>query len=248
MSEDVVKYGASALSDTEIKTLIQSNIIPNGTPKEQVAVFARVCAEQNLSPFSKQIHLVPRGGKYTIQTAIDGFRAIAERTGVYAGNDDYKFNGDQSEYALINQGIKQPTTATATVYKIIGGLRCPFSATVRWEEYYPGKQLGFMWDKMPFLMLGKCAESLVLRKAFPEALSGLYTNEEMAQVTEVPVIEIKNNSPELEEMMLRVKEFSNKVELKEKAESFLKEAQEKLDGKEVEVFKGLFNNHYRGLK
>lgn len=198
--ENAIKYEAkqTELSAEDIKTLTEANIIPKGTPPAQIQLFSRVCYEKGLSPFSKQIHLIPRKSKdgitrYTHQTAIDGFRSIAERTGVYAGNDDYKFNGDRTEFELIKEGSKQPITATATVYKIVGGIRCPFSATARWEEYYPGDTLSFMWKKMPFLMLGKCAEALALRKAFPESLGGLYTNDEMMQadVKEVEIIETK---------------------------------------------------------
>jgi len=145
------------------------NTVAVGATDDELGLFLTVCKHHKLDPFTRQIHFVKRAGKGTIQTGIDGFRTIAERTGSYAGNDDPVFDDEA-----------KPTKATVTVWKIVNGTRCPFTATARWSQYYPKGQ-GFMWDKMPHLMLGKCAEALALRKAFPEALSGLYSDDEMEQ-------------------------------------------------------------------
>src|SRR5439155_25197223 len=121
------------------------------------------------------------GPRYTMQTGIDGFRTIADRSKVYAGNDEPKFDEGLNEYQMIEARRQAPTTATVTVYKAVGGLRCPFTATAKWEEYCPPQGQTHMWDKMPFLMLSKCAEALALRKAFPDELSGIYADEEMGR-------------------------------------------------------------------
>lgn len=176
---------AVTLTERDINTLVAVGAIPKGTPPDVIVFFSKSCAETRLSPFKRQVHLIKRwskdGDRYTVQTGIDGYRAIANRTGLYAGNDQYLFDEGINEYSMLTSNRKRPTTATATVYKAVGGVRCPFTASCHWDEYYPGEKQGFMWDKMPFLMLGKCAESLALRKAFPEELAGLYTDEEMAQ-------------------------------------------------------------------
>ncbi|WP_149111461.1 recombinase RecT [Limnoglobus roseus] len=38
------------------------------------------------------------------------------------------------------------------------------------------------WKNMPHVMLGKCAEAQALRRGWPEDMSGLYVQEEMAKV------------------------------------------------------------------
>lgn len=147
------------------------NTVAVGATDNELGLFLQVCKNHKLDPFTRQIHFVKRAGKGTIQISIDGLRAIAERTEQYAGNDDPVFDSETA-----------PKKATVTVWKMVSGQRCPFTATARWSQYYP-KGSGFMWDKMPHLMLGKCAEALALRKAFPESMSGLYTDDEMEQET-----------------------------------------------------------------
>lgn len=143
----------------------------------EMDVFMAAAHRYGLNPLANQIYPQVRTDRKTgerqmvIATGIDGYRTLADRTGAYAGNDDPVFD----------EPVKAPQMATVTVYKVVGGVRCPFTATARWEQYVPNEALAFMWRKMPHLMLGKVAEALALRKAFPAAISGIYTVEEMHQ-------------------------------------------------------------------
>lgn len=146
---------------------------------DELALFIHVAQKSGLDPLAKQIYCIHRkdgdGPKnMAIQTGIDGYRLIADRTGLYAGSDEPVYSE--------KIGDAFPYSATVTVYKLVNKEPRPFSATAHWAEYYPGEgKPGFMWRKMPRLMLGKCAESLALRKAFPQELSGVFTHEEMDQ-------------------------------------------------------------------
>ena len=143
-----------------------------GATDDELKLFLYQAQRTGLDPLSNQIYFIKRGGRGTIQTGIDGLRTIAARTGEYCGNDD-------PVYEEVT-GAPHPLKATVTVYRMVGGQRCAFTASARWEEYWPGPKFD-IWQKMPYLMLGKCAEALSLRKCFPRELSGIYAEEEMQQ-------------------------------------------------------------------
>ena len=224
--------------------LIKSQIA-KGATDDELKLFLHVADKSGLDPLSRQIYFIKRSGKMTIQTGIDGFRAVADRTGQYVGSSDPVFE----------ENGEIPSKATVTVNKVVGGIVGNFTATARWEEYYPGKSQGFMWNKMPHTMLGKCAEALALRKAFPAQLSGLYTDHEMDQANndnepnETPPkktkeINPKGGSKQLEETLTEeapkeyeatdfIKDDNDSSKLFEEAQSELDEAFAFCENKEI---------------
>lgn len=167
-----------SLSQTEL-TPEQVDLIKKtvavGATNDELQLFLYTAKRTGLDPLAKQIHFVKRAGRMTIQTGIDGYRAVAERSGRLAGISDATFDSEDGPH---------PKKATVAVRKLVGPEKIvEFVASARWNEYKPSGPQAFMWDKMPYLMLGKCAEALALRKAFPQDLSGLYTDEEMAQAS-----------------------------------------------------------------
>ncbi len=188
---------APHLSDDDVKTLIQAGVIPDGTPKAQIAVFGKICAERGLSAFSKEIHLVGYNGKYSVIVGINGFRKIASESGTHAGTDDTKFNvqpdGSFKTAAQLKAAKEVPQSATCTVWRIVGGHRVPFTHTVVFSEFSTGKN---KWADMPFQMIAKVAEAFALRKGFSDRLTGLSIEEEAAAY-EGTTIQAAETRPEL---------------------------------------------------
>ena len=155
--------------------LIKRTIAKDATDDE-LKLFMHQCKRTGLDPMTRQIYFMKRGGKVTIQTSIDGFRVIAERSGDYAGQDEPIFVKEDNDLFC-----------KVTVYRFRGDVRYPAAVGVAyWKEYCPPAGQDFMWKKMPHTMLSKVAEALALRKAYPQDLSGLYTSDEMNQADEKP--------------------------------------------------------------
>jgi phage recombination protein Bet len=154
------------------------------TPDE-IALFLEQVERTGLDPLARQIYAQFRKShgveKMSIETSIDGFRLVAERTGRYMGQDEPQWCGEDGVWTDTWLRKEHPAAAKAKVRKVMGNLVAPTTAVAHWEEYAVTGPAGQFWQSKPALMIAKCAEALALRKAFPQELSGLYTAEEMAQ-------------------------------------------------------------------
>ena len=160
--------------------------IANAPAGDQL-VFLHQAQRAGLDPFAKQIYMIarrdsrsPGGFKYTIQAGIDGLRVIAERTGRYEGRTPISWCGEDGVWRDVwLDKNRPPTAARCGVHK--DGFREPTVAVAVFSEYAATQKSGdltSMWASKPAHMLGKVAEALALRAAFPQDLANIFTPEE----------------------------------------------------------------------
>jgi len=169
--------------------------VAEGTTDLEFQLFAQVCQRTGLDPFARQIYAIKRkqlkDGQWVermvLQTGIDGYRVIAERTNEYVGGDEPTY-GSECPCGSEKLG-KHPEWAAVTVRRLKAGQGWTTTAKAYFDEYVQTTREGkpnAMWSRMPRNQLAKCAEALALRRAFPGLFEGVYTAEEMAQADNEP--------------------------------------------------------------
>lgn len=162
-------------SDSQIVETLKNTVAVGATASE-LALFIEYCKSTGLNPFKKEIWFIkePKTGRLQMMTGINGFWTLANSFDTFDGAETGMIdkNGEWVKSISGNDFIG----AWCRVYR--KDRRIPMEGEALLADYRKGFGL---WQSAPRIMIKKVAESIALRKAFPQQLNGLYTSEEMPE-------------------------------------------------------------------
>jgi phage recombination protein Bet len=169
-------------TDAEQQLLDAMNVPTNRLGR---GLLFREMQRTGLDPFAKHLYLredwnnKAERNVYAVASTIDGFRIVAARQSTYEGQTAPQWCDKNGNWTDAWWAADAPVAARIGVY--VRGYREPMWGIARFSEYKPSGSAGFMWGKMAAHMIAKVAEALAIRKAYPDQLSGVYTDDEMQQ-------------------------------------------------------------------
>jgi phage recombination protein Bet len=197
VTDNTLAQAPAQLSRQQIDLIKRT--IAKGCTDDELQLFVAAATRLGLDPFSNQIYAIKRwDGRegrevMKIQTSVDGYRSIAERTGSYEGQVGPEWCGADGKWRDVWLSDDEPPKAARVgIWK--SGFREPLYSVARYSSYVQRTREGnvtAMWKRMADVMIAKCAESAALRRAFPHQLSGVYTDAEMGQANNPPPVHIE---------------------------------------------------------
>jgi phage recombination protein Bet len=186
-------------------------------------LFIEAARSYNLDPLRKQI--IPRvfnknsdeKRQMAIVVTRDGLRILAQRCG------NYRAAATPAEY-VTDEAVKSPTNPHGIVCARVvlwqrddrSGDWYEVAGEAYWDEFAATKpvwenrkltdkmKLDGNWERMPRLMISKCAEAQALRSGWPDQFSGVYVEAEMdrARVADQNASEIVEHEQEQRRLTL----------------------------------------------
>jgi hypothetical protein len=167
----------------EEKKALLGRYVPAEVAEEELGWFCTVCLESRLNPFLGEIaadwdfdESRPTTRKLVAITKISGYRAIADRTGLYRGQTTPVFCGVDAVWKEVWFDEDPPKACK------IGVLRADFAeplyAVVLFKEHERRAKYSPYWRESPVNQLAIRTEAAALKKAFPQ-LNALVIKEEI---------------------------------------------------------------------
>lgn len=186
----------------------------------ELRLFLYQAKRTGLDPLARQLYVMKSGEKITFMTSIDGQRLVAQRTGQYEGQIGPQWCGNDGQWKDVWLDDEPPAAAKVGVYRT--GFKEATYGVATWRSYHKevdewvnGRKTGKKvvsptWSQLGDVMLAKCAEALALRKAFPQELAGIYTQEEMEQVprdtVQAEVVDLKADPAQVKRIFTMLKD------------------------------------------
>src|SRR5689334_3401011 len=86
-------------------------------PVSSVDLLLHISRATGLDPLQRQLYLIGRGGKWQVQTSIDGFRLVASRSGEYEGQAGPQWCGADGEWKDVWLAGSKPAASRVGVYR-----------------------------------------------------------------------------------------------------------------------------------